>query len=114
MQLAHGGHHQMCPHLVGHWMQGICCARGYMHMVRNQMRVRSCREIFYMRFNCRCTHAIVLQKHVFIGQLVAVFSSLIFAGSLTFYDSGIFLQTRKLTARVMAGFKISESVQFKG
>ena len=75
---------QMCPHLVGHWVQGICCARAYMHVVSNQMRVRSCTEISYMQFNCRCTHVIVLQKHTFNGQLVAVFSSLIFAGSFNF------------------------------
>ena len=76
MQLARGTvDTKMCSHLVGHWVQGICCARAYMHVVSNQMRERSCTEIFYMQFNCRCTHAMVLQKHTFNGQLVAVFSS---------------------------------------
>ena len=71
--------------LVGQWVQGICCARAYMHVVSNQMRVRSYTEISYMQFNCRCTHVIVLQKHTFNGQLVAVFSSLIFAGSFKLF-----------------------------
>ena len=79
---------QMCPHLVGHWVQGICCARAYMHAVSNQMRVRivaqrylTCSLIADVRTlsSCRNTHL--------MDNWLQYFQVRFLGEVLTFYDS---------------------------